>query len=84
MLVAGACAAVGILLFQFFGNSGRGYIDTASLFYWWIYQWNDPASETQHGWLILGLSAWLFWRNLSKPETGNRKPETQAMNKLGL
>jgi EpsI family protein len=33
------------------------------MFYWWGYQWANPLSETQHGWLILGLSCWLFWRN---------------------
>lgn len=57
------CAAAGILLFQFFGNAARGYIDSASLFYWWGYQWLNEASETQHGWLILAMSAFLFWRN---------------------
>ncbi len=60
--MAGALA--GAALFQFFGNANRGYIDTASLFYWWGFQWANPGSETEHGWLILGLSAWLFWRNL--------------------
>jgi len=63
-LPALACALAGAAVFQFFGNSTRGYIDTASLFYWWGFQWVNPSSETQHGWLILGLSAWLFWRNL--------------------
>ena len=59
-----ACALAGAVLFQFFGNAGRGYIDTASLFHWWGFQWLNPASETEHGWLILGASAWLLWRNL--------------------
>ncbi len=58
------CALAGLAVFQFFGNSARGYIDTHSLFYWWGYQWTDPRSESEHGWLILGLSVWLFWRNL--------------------
>lgn len=57
-----ACALAGAALFQFFGNAGRGYIDTASLFHWWGYQWLNPASETEHGWVILGLSGWLLWR----------------------
>lgn len=57
-------AAAGAILFQCWGNSGTGYIKSASLFYWWGIQWLNPASETEHGWLILGLSAWLFWRNL--------------------
>ncbi len=60
---AWGCAVAGVVLFQFWGNATRGYIDTASLFYWWAYQWVNPASETQHGWLVLGLSGWLFWRN---------------------
>jgi exosortase len=52
----------GAALFHFFGNASRGYIDTASLFHWWGYQWLNPASETEHGWVILAVSAWLLWR----------------------
>ena len=59
-----ACALAGGAVFQFFGNATRGYIDTASLFHWWGFQWINPASETEHGWLILAASAWLLWRNL--------------------
>lgn len=53
----------GFALWQFWGNATRGYIETHSLFYWWGFQWINPPSETEHGWMILGLSAWLFWRN---------------------
>jgi EpsI family protein len=58
-----ACGLAGFLVFQFFGNATQGYIDTRSLFYWWGFQWWNPGSETEHGWLILGLSLWLFWQN---------------------
>ncbi len=58
------CGAAGLGVFQFFGNTSFGYIKSSSLFHWWTYQWSDPASETEHGWLILALSVWLFWRNL--------------------
>ncbi len=51
-------------LFQFYGNSTLGYIKSASLFRWWGGQWLDPRAESEHGWVILGLSAWLWWRNL--------------------
>lgn len=74
------CAVAGVVVFQFFGNANRGYIDTASLFYWWGYQWINPGSETEHGWLILGLSAWLFWRNArdraQEPGAGSREERT--------
>jgi len=70
-----ACALAGAAVFQFCGNASRGYIDTASLFYWWGFQWVNPTSETQHGWLILALSVWLFWRNLGR-ESGERKAES--------
>ena len=63
LLAAGVCAAAGLALFQCFGNAARGYIDTSSLFWWWFSQWLDPRAETEHGWLILGFSAWLVWRN---------------------
>jgi len=62
------CAVAGAALFQFFGNATRGYVNTASAFWWWISQWIDPRAETEHGWLILGISAWVFWRNLKKTE----------------
>ena len=71
-----ACALAGAAVFQFFGNANHGYIDTASLFYWWGFQWVNPGSETEHGWLILGLSGWLLWRNLRIAETGSRKLES--------
>jgi exosortase len=58
------CALAGLTVFQFSGNSSRGYIDTHSLFYWWGYQWADPRSESEHGWLILAIAGWLLWRNL--------------------
>jgi EpsI family protein len=61
---AAACALAGAAVFQFFGNASRGYIDTASLFHWWGWQWFDAASETEHGVIILAVSGWLFWRNL--------------------
>lgn len=61
------CGVAGVVVFQFFGNGGRGYIDTASLFWWWGFQWFNPGSETEHGPLILGLAGWLFWRNLRSP-----------------
>lgn len=67
VLPAIVCGVAGLLLFHFFGNSTRGYIDTASLFHWWVSQWLNPASEAEHGWLILGLAAWLWWRNLHPP-----------------
>ena len=74
---AAVCAAAGVASFHFFGNSTRGYIDTASLFYWWSFQWGvmpwaDPSSETQHGWLVLGMSVWLLWRNLRISDFGFR------------
>ena len=61
-----ACAAAGACLFQFFGNSTRGYIGTSSLFHWWGYQWVNPGSETQHGLLVLAISAGLLIRNLRR------------------
>lgn len=67
---AAVVALAGIVVFQFFGNGSRGYIDTSSLFYWWGFQWFNPGSETEHGPMILGLSLWLFWRNLNQRSGG--------------
>ena len=66
------CAIAGGLVFQFFGNAVRGYIDTGSVFWWWGWQWFNPGSETEHGPLILGLAGWLFWRNLQQQNSATR------------
>src|SRR5690349_10328928 len=62
------CLAAAFVLFQFFGNATRGYVNTPSMFWWWISQWLDARAESEHGWLILGISGWLFWRNLNNTE----------------
>jgi EpsI family protein len=61
---AGLCALAGAWVFWVLGNSTQGYIHTASLFWWWSFQWVNPESESEHGILVLGISAWLFYRNL--------------------
>ncbi len=65
-------------MFQCFGNANHGYIDTNSLFWWWTYQWVNPASETQHGWLILAISVWLWWTNLRSAGAGVERPSVLA------
>lgn len=74
-IAAALCGVAGVALFQFFGNASRGYVQTDSMFWWWISQWLDPMAESEHGWLILGLSAWLFWRNLKNADCGLRNAE---------
>jgi exosortase len=59
------CALSGAAIFQFLGNSTRGYVHSSSLFYWWGYQWINPLSETQHGLLIFAISVWLLLRNVN-------------------
>jgi hypothetical protein len=59
-----ACAAAGAMMFQCWGNAGRGYIPTSSLFYWWAYQWRNAASESEHGLIVLAIAGGLMWRNL--------------------
>ncbi len=56
------CALAGAVVFQFFGNATRGWVATDSMFWWWISQWLDPRAESEHGWLILAISLWLWWR----------------------
>ena len=73
------CVVAGFAVFQLFGNSARGYVKTASLFWWWASQWADPQSESEHGWLILAIAAWLFWRNLrTGVESQTAKAESQT------
>jgi exosortase len=71
-LPAVACALAGAALFQFWGNATHGYIATNSLFYWWVFQWVNRDSETQHAWLILALSLFLLWRNLGRERPDGR------------
>ncbi len=73
--LAGLCLLVcGLIIFNFFGNSARGYIDTTSLFYWWGFQWFNPQSQTEHGPIILALSLWIFFRNLKAPSPAQNSP----------
>jgi exosortase len=81
-----ACAAAGAAVFQFFGNAVHGWVRSDSLFWWWGSQWLDPMTESQHGWLILALSAWLLWRNLRAGDKGQvtgDKPRLPAAAMLG-
>jgi exosortase len=76
-LPAAACAAAAFAVFQFWGNATRGYIATNSLFYWWGFQWVNADSETEHAWLVLGLSVFLFARNLRR-RGADGAPATRA------
>ncbi|MCF7688398.1 MAG: EpsI family protein [Cephaloticoccus sp.] len=80
-----ACAAMGFAVFQFWGNATQGYIESNSLFYWWGFQWANAASEMEHGWMILGLSLWLFWRNaLQLPVAPNPAQPGRALLAMGV
>jgi exosortase len=61
-------------LWHFFGNASKGWLKTDSVFWWCVGQWIDPVAETEHGWLILGLSGWLLWRNLRRSGPGQPGP----------
>ncbi|MDB4473823.1 EpsI family protein [Opitutaceae bacterium] len=74
-LAAAVVGVVGFVVFQFWGNAVRGYIDTSSVFWWWGWQWFNPASESQHGSLVLGVAVWLAWRNWVKAGVRSEKAE---------
>lgn len=78
-----ACGLAGLALFQFLGNATRGYVDTTSMFWWWISQWLDPAAETQHGWLVLAVSVGLLARAARVTEQGAGNKE-QAGSSAGV
>lgn len=79
----GAGVLVGLVVWQFWGNAVRGYIDTRSVFWWWSWQWVNPASETQHGPVILALAGWVFWRNLRKLGAGSGQADCSLAPALG-
>lgn len=72
---AWAAGVAGAAVFQFFGNATRGYIDTASVFWWWGYQWFDVRSQAEHGPLMVGLAAWVWWRNMGKDQGPRAKDQ---------
>ncbi len=65
----------GLILFQFFGNSVKGFGDSRSLFFWWVSDWFDFKGDNTHGPLILLLSGWILWRNLKKATHRADKPK---------
>lgn len=69
-------AAAGFLLWQYWGNATHGYIASDSLWWWWGVQWVDPHAETEHGWMILALGVWLFWRNARREPVAPNPPDT--------
>jgi exosortase len=75
---AWAVGLAGAAVFQFFGNATRGYIDTGSVFWWWGYQWFDVRSQAEHGPLMVGLAAWVWWRNLGKDQGPRAKDHGSA------
>jgi EpsI family protein len=58
------CGASGAIVFQCLGNATLGYIHSRSLFWWWCFQWVNPESESQHGFMVLGISLWMLRRNV--------------------
>jgi len=78
-MAVSCCGVVGGLVWQFWGNAVRGYIDTSSVFWWWGWQWFNPDSETQHGPIILALAGWVFWRNLKQAEGDGRRQDSSLV-----
>ncbi len=64
----------GFVLFQFFGNSTRGFLETRSMFHWWVADWFNFEGETTHGPLILILSGWILWQNLKIAIPASNQP----------
>ena len=60
--VVGVLALAWLALFQFWGSSTFGYVDTASLFSWMYNAYTAPFSEDGHGlfipFVVLGLLWW--------------------------
>ncbi|MDP0501090.1 MAG: exosortase/archaeosortase family protein [Verrucomicrobiota bacterium JB022] len=61
-----ALALGGFVLFQWWGNATRGYIDTGSVFVWWMSQWFNDGSDAEHGPLVLLLAGYLLYHNLQR------------------
>ena len=64
--------AAWLALFQFWGNSTFGYVDTPSLFKWMLNAYNAPGSEDAHGnlvpWVVLVLLWWKRQELISLPK----------------
>lgn len=59
--IVGILALAWLALFQFWGSSTFGYIDTASLFSWMYNAYTAPFSEDGHGLLIPFVVLGLLW-----------------------
>ena len=77
-VLGGVLGLIGFIVFQFFGNSTRGYIDTSSTFYWWGYQWFLPNSEIDHGPLMMLLAGFPMWKKLSISTPANNIPRPKV------
>jgi len=61
-LVRGSWAFLGLVLLIFFGWLGRfGPSGMQSTFSWMVSNWT-PENNYEHGWLVVVLAGWLFWR----------------------
>lgn len=74
----------GGVVFHGFGNAVRGWIDTPSMFYWWMSQWFNPNCEAEHGPFILGAAIWLFIRGLKYRSRNNQEPEAKRQKPESL
>ena len=83
-ILAALCAVVCVVIFQVFGNATHGYIATDSLFYWWTFQWVNPQSETEHAWLVLGLSIFIFVGNLRREQKTFVPDDARALGTIAL
>ncbi|KAF0093606.1 MAG: transmembrane protein EpsH [Puniceicoccaceae bacterium 5H] len=86
-------ALLGLVLFQWWANATRGYIDTGSVFYWWMSQWFNDGSDSEHGPLVLLLALYLLYHNLRRWSALDASPRVRigvlwllgavALNALG-
>lgn len=62
VVMASALAAlVGFMAaFHWHGNPVRGYLDTSSIFVWWVSQWFIDGAEAEHGPFLLAVAGWVF------------------------
>lgn len=53
----------GLACFHWYGNATKGYIDTGSMFVWWVSQWFNEGSDLEHSPLLTFVAGGIFIYN---------------------
>ncbi len=68
-----------VCLFGFMGNTHEPARYGPSIVSWMINQWEDPGSNSSHGWFIPAVSLYLVWRKRSQLASCAKRTDFRAL-----